>query len=72
MTPRESHHSAQLVRIIDLLTDQYSAETAALWLRTPQDSLDGARPVDLLGSDEGEARLIGVLLRAANRYHSIA
>jgi hypothetical protein len=60
--------AANVARIVALLTELYQPEEAALWLRSPLASLDDKRPLDLLGDDAGEARLIDVLTREHERH----
>jgi uncharacterized protein (DUF2384 family) len=62
-TTREPGNASQLVAIIDVLTELFSPEGAAKFLRTPLDDVGGVPPVDLLGSSDGEARLLLALHR---------
>jgi uncharacterized protein (DUF2384 family) len=59
----------QLVKIVDLLTDLYSPEEAARWLRTPLPALGNRRAVELLNSEDGQTTIIAVLTElVADRF----
>jgi putative toxin-antitoxin system antitoxin component (TIGR02293 family) len=54
LTAEESDRLARVARVTDRAVDAFGdAEQAKAWLRTPNRSLQGAAPFDLLGTDSG-------------------
>lgn len=54
LTAEESDRLARVARVTDRAVDALGdAEQAKAWLRTPNRALQGAAPLDLLGTDSG-------------------
>ena len=58
LSPEQSDRPARVVRVADLAEDALgNRQKAARWLRKPNRSIQGKRPIDLLKSDIG-ARMV--------------
>jgi putative toxin-antitoxin system antitoxin component (TIGR02293 family) len=71
LTTEESDRLVRVVRIIALAHDTFQdVENSASWLRRPNRSLGGIRPIDLLKTDNGSRLVEAVLGRIGYGVYS--
>lgn len=64
LSPDQSDRLARMARVIDVAIDAIGTQEQALfWLNAPNQSLGGARPIELLDTDAGAHRVETVLGR---------
>jgi putative toxin-antitoxin system antitoxin component (TIGR02293 family) len=71
LTEEQSDRLARVVRVVTRAEEALGERAkAARWLRTPNRSLNGDRPIDLLGSDVGSRMVERVLGRIEHGVYS--